>query len=173
MNDLAAVGLPLRRCIVSGAIRPKSDMIRFIHHHGRVVPDYAGTGPGRGAWVTPQKMTLALKKSLFAKAFRTSVSVEPGWVETVRVGLETYCLHLLVKAFQAGYVRLSPGPLDIGWIEPPETTPVHTDPIPRFRLFSQAQLETALRTMVTLAAISPSKLGRTLCAKLSILTNFS
>ena len=61
----------LRRCIASGALRPKAELIRFVAGpDGTVVPDLAERLPGRGLWLSPQREEFdrACKRNLFAKA---------------------------------------------------------------------------------------------------------
>ena len=170
--------IPLRRCIVSGKIQPKSAMIRFVLRQGRLCPDYAETAPGRGVWMraNAKNLKIAIKKGLFAKGFRRSVTVEEGWVERVKSGLEEYGFYLFVKGFNSGCVRLAQTPdrLALGLLEPSEVTSARTSSIPRFRVFSQRRLASVLKTTaITAATIKPSKLGHALCAKLSLLSAFS
>ena len=166
--------VPLRRCIVSGVVQPKRGMMRFIEVNGRAVADYSQTGFGRGVWITANAQALerATRKNLFSKAFRRSVVLEP--IETVVQGLRAYCLHLMVKAYRAGGVSLTLGrePL-ICLIESPSGVARSIDPLPRFRVFSQTELDESLGTAVSLAGVRNSKLGHTLCTHLSILTKLA
>ena len=42
-----------RRCLVTGAVLPKADLIRFVvGPDDSIVPDLAQNLPGRGLWVT-------------------------------------------------------------------------------------------------------------------------
>ncbi|HUY68162.1 MAG TPA: DUF448 domain-containing protein, partial [Alphaproteobacteria bacterium] len=43
----------LRRCLVTGDMRPKDELIRFVvSPDNAVIPDLACELPGRGLWVT-------------------------------------------------------------------------------------------------------------------------
>ncbi len=67
---------PERRCIVSGEVRPKAGLIRFVvGPEGQVVPDLAGNLPGRGIWVTADRemIALAVRKGLFSRAAKAPV----------------------------------------------------------------------------------------------------
>lgn len=67
-----------RRCIVTGAVRRKAELIRFVvGPDGRVVPDVAGRLPGRGLWLSPSRNTVktAGAKAAFARAAGRAVSV--------------------------------------------------------------------------------------------------
>jgi predicted RNA-binding protein YlxR (DUF448 family) len=79
-----------RRCIVTGEVGDTSGLIRFvIAPDGVVVPDLAGKLPGRGIWVTARRGALekAVKKNLFARAARQSVTVPPTLVDDVEARL--------------------------------------------------------------------------------------
>ena len=54
-GDEAETG-PERRCLATGAVRPKAALIRFVlGPEGRIVPDVAGNLPGRGLWLTARR----------------------------------------------------------------------------------------------------------------------
>ncbi|HET6224250.1 MAG TPA: DUF448 domain-containing protein, partial [Dongiaceae bacterium] len=57
--DEIATG-PLRRCLVTREVLPKTDLVRFVvGPDGVLVPDVAGRLPGRGLWVKAQRDVLA------------------------------------------------------------------------------------------------------------------
>ena len=67
---------PERRCIASGEVRPKDALIRFATGpDGAVVPDVAERLPGRGVWVSADRVSLekAVKTGVFSRAFKASV----------------------------------------------------------------------------------------------------
>ena len=69
-NVAAARHLRERRCIVSGEVKPDSDLIRFaVAPDGALVPDIAATLPGRGLWISATRSAFeeAGAKRLFAK----------------------------------------------------------------------------------------------------------
>jgi predicted RNA-binding protein YlxR (DUF448 family) len=69
---------PERRCIATGESGPVDRLIRFVlSPEGEVVPDLAGRLPGRGVWLTADRALAerAVKKRLFARAFRAPVKV--------------------------------------------------------------------------------------------------
>lgn len=69
---------PNRRCISSGEICSKSDMIRFVvDPNNEILPDIFGKLPGRGIWVKTNKCALskAISKDLFLKAANKKVIV--------------------------------------------------------------------------------------------------
>ena len=71
-NNQSAVLPPTeRRCLVSGGIKPKEQMIRFVVGPDEtVVPDIAGKLPGRGLWVDADRglLSQAIAKSAFSRA---------------------------------------------------------------------------------------------------------
>lgn len=96
---------PQRRCIVTGIVRDKDDMVRFIvAPDGAVVPDVEGTFPGRGYWVCCERKLLerAVRRKLFAKAARRAVTVPPGLLETTTQLLARRALSLVGLARRAG-----------------------------------------------------------------------
>lgn len=97
----------LRRCVVTGAIRPPAEMIRFVAGpDGQVVPDIDRVLPGRGIWLSAARDVLntAVAKGLFSKAARQRLTVSPDLVERVERLLAARCLDLLGLARRAGFV---------------------------------------------------------------------
>ena len=100
-----AAGETTRRCLVTGAIKPKTDMLRFVVGPGsQLVPDLAGRLPGRGLWLTARRdiMEEAVAKRLFARAAKGPVVVEPGLEDRVEGLLVRRCMELLGLARRAG-----------------------------------------------------------------------
>jgi predicted RNA-binding protein YlxR (DUF448 family) len=98
-----------RRCIVTGVVRPKDELIRFaISPDNTVVPDLAGNLPGRGLWVTAERDAIetAVQKNLFSKAAKAPVKADPALAATVVQLLRKRCLDLLGLAKSAGIAVL-------------------------------------------------------------------
>lgn len=96
---------PLRRCIVTGKIRPKAELLRFVvGPDGVVVPDIAGRLPGRGLWLTARRdiVAAAIGKRLFGKAARASVTVPGDLAERIEGLLRDRCRDLVAMARRAG-----------------------------------------------------------------------
>lgn len=96
---------PLRRCIATGAVRPKAELIRFVAGpDGQVVPDLAERLPGRGLWVSAEREALlrAQAKGLFAKAARQSVRAPEDLIDRVEALLRRSCIDLIGMARRAG-----------------------------------------------------------------------
>ncbi len=77
---------PERRCLVTGHVLPKGNLLRFsIDPQGVLVPDIAEKLPGRGLWITADRATLgaALKKNVFSRAARRAVRVPPDCAQRV------------------------------------------------------------------------------------------
>jgi len=113
---------PTRRCIATGAERPKAALVRFVvGPDDTVVPDLAAKLPGRGIWVAAERAALerAVKKKLFSRAAKRQVAVPPDLADTVEAGLArrvTDTLSLARKAGEAiaGYEKVRAA-LDQGW----------------------------------------------------------
>jgi predicted RNA-binding protein YlxR (DUF448 family) len=96
---------PVRRCIVSGELLGKEEMIRFVVGPGNeIVPDIQGRLPGRGIWLSAKRAMVdtACKKNLFAKAARLSVRLPDDLASQVDKLMSRRCLNLLGLARRAG-----------------------------------------------------------------------
>jgi uncharacterized protein len=103
--DLPEAEGPERRCIATGAVRPKAELIRFVvGPDGEIVPDLAERLPGRGLWVSAEREALrrAQAKGLFAKAARQSVRAPDDLVDRVEALLHRNCIDLIGMARRAG-----------------------------------------------------------------------
>jgi uncharacterized protein len=94
-----------RRCIVTGEVRSKAMLIRFVvSPEGRVVPDISARLPGRGLWLTAGRdiVATAVAKRLFARAARRPVLVEDDLADMVETRLAERCRDLIGLARRAG-----------------------------------------------------------------------
>ncbi|EAQ27713.1 transcription terminating nucleic-acid-binding protein [Erythrobacter sp. NAP1] len=74
-----------RRCVLSGEVHPREELIRLaVAPDGSVHPDPAGKAPGRGAWITPDRAALEsamadghLKRALM-RAFKGGPANDDG-----------------------------------------------------------------------------------------------
>lgn len=95
-----------RRCIASGRVRPRAELIRFVAGpEGVVVPDLAGHLPGRGLWLSAERdmVETACARKLFAKAARAPLRAPEDLVERVERLLVRRCIDLLGLAKRAGH----------------------------------------------------------------------
>ncbi len=107
---------PNRRCIATGQIRPKDELVRYVADpSNRIIPDVAGNLPGRGLWVSADRDTLALavKKNAFARAARAKVLVPPDLADQTERLLAARALELLGLARRAGSLVLGFDGVDI------------------------------------------------------------
>jgi uncharacterized protein len=96
-----------RMCAVSRDIRPISELIRFvIGPDGTAIPDVKNKLPGRGLWLTATReaLTEAIKRKVFARAFRREVRLPPDLAEQTERLLERAVLDALAMAGKAGSV---------------------------------------------------------------------
>ncbi|TNJ45572.1 RNA-binding protein [Phaeobacter sp. B1627] len=96
---------PERKCIATGETLPKSDLIRFVMApDGQVVPDILGKLPGRGVYVTARRPALeqAVKKKLFARGFKSQVTVPEGIVDEVVRQVLRRTIELISLARKSG-----------------------------------------------------------------------
>ena len=97
--------LPERRCLVSGARRPISSLIRFVRGpNGEVVPDLAAKLPGRGLGVSADRaiVNTAVKRNLFSRAARARSKADPDLAAVVEAGLAARVADLISLARRAG-----------------------------------------------------------------------
>ena len=97
----------MRRCLASGEVKAKEQMIRFVVGPDfMVVPDVAGKLPGRGLWVSADRaaLSLAISKNSFSRAAKMKVAVPAGLLDQVEGLLAKRCLDLLGLAKSAGIV---------------------------------------------------------------------
>jgi len=95
----------MRRCIVTGTVRPKAELVRFVvGPDGTVVPDIAGRLPGRGLWLTARRdiVDAAVAKRLFGRAARAPVTVPGDLGERVETLLRRRCGELIGLARRSG-----------------------------------------------------------------------
>ena len=98
---------PMRKCIVSGAEKPKTELIRFVvGPDGTVVPDLEAKLPGRGLWLSAERgvVNTACAKRLFAKAARGKALAPDDLADQLKGLLTERCLALLGMARRSGAV---------------------------------------------------------------------
>ena len=79
-----------RRCILSGEVLPRAQLIRLaISPSGEVLPDSAAKAPGRGAWIAPDKTALesAIADGHFKRALMRAFKGGPADPDGHRVQL--------------------------------------------------------------------------------------
>lgn len=98
---------PERSCIVTREPAGPEDLIRFVRApDGAVVPDLGNRLPGRGVWVgiSRAKLETAVRKQLFARAFKADAVADPELPDRVDALLLDRLLGLLGLARKAGEV---------------------------------------------------------------------
>lgn len=102
-----APAAPERRCLASGEVLPKAQLLRFVvAPDGTLVPDLAERLPGRGLWLQARQdmMAKACARNLFAKAAKRQVRVPDDLPQQVEALALRRCLDLLGLARRAGAV---------------------------------------------------------------------
>ena len=96
-----------RRCALTRAHRPKTDLIRFVlGPDGIVVPDLKERLPGRGVWLTATYDTVAdaAKRKAFGRALKTDAKAPDSLAEQVDGLLTEAALGAFALANKAGEV---------------------------------------------------------------------
>ena len=94
-----------RRCIASGAVLPRADLLRFVvDPEGRLTPDLAGRLPGRGIWLSPNRDSVkrACARKLFERAARQALRVDADLDDKIETLLAARCIELIGLARRAG-----------------------------------------------------------------------
>lgn len=96
-----------RLCVMTRAVKPVEEMIRFVVGPEGVVPDVKRKLPGRGLWITGDRATLkdAVARKAFARGFKRDVRVAPELVEQTERLLESAALDALAIAGKSGLVQ--------------------------------------------------------------------
>lgn len=98
---------PERRCVVTRTVRPPEALIRFVlAPDGTVTPDFQRRLPGRGAWVSATRgsVAAAAKRGVFARAFKKAARTPEDLADQVEAGLLKRALEALSLANKAGRV---------------------------------------------------------------------
>jgi predicted RNA-binding protein YlxR (DUF448 family) len=95
-----------RLCVVSRAVKPVDEMIRFVAGPEGVVPDLKRKLPGRGLWITADYATLkdAIARNVFARGFKRDIRLTPGLLDLTERLLVRAALDALAIAGKSGQV---------------------------------------------------------------------
>ena len=99
--------VPQRTCIVTRVVQPPEAMIRFVRGpDGAVVPDLRAKLPGRGAWISAKRdaVATAVRKNLFARAFKGPAQAGPDLPDRIVTGLREDLRQAIAMANKAGCV---------------------------------------------------------------------
>jgi predicted RNA-binding protein YlxR (DUF448 family) len=98
---------PERLCVVTRAVKPIAEMIRFVVGPDQaVVPDVKRKLPGRGVWVTATRAAVAtaVARGAFGRSLKRDVRVAGDLPEQTEVLLERSALDALAIAHKTGRV---------------------------------------------------------------------
>ncbi|MBM6593874.1 RNA-binding protein [Microvirga pudoricolor] len=119
---------PERTCIVTRTVRPAAEMIRFVvGPNGEVFPDLRHKLPGRGVWVGASRACVeeAVKRRLFARAFKADVKAAPDLAEAIERTLREDLRQGLSLANKAGNVIAGFSKVESAAAEKPLVALVH------------------------------------------------
>lgn len=95
---------PERRCVASGDVLHKSQLIKFVKDPGdNVVPDINEKLPGRGVWCRPERPLLlkAIKTGAFNRGFKSHIQVEAALADLTETLLRRRVSSLMTMALKA------------------------------------------------------------------------
>ena len=96
---------PERKCIATGDVQPKHGLIRFVVGPDvTIVPDIMGKLPGRGIYVSADRVALekAVSKGLFSRSAKAPVKVPDDLVNEVEHQLARRVIDLISLQRKAG-----------------------------------------------------------------------
>ena len=94
-----------RRCIATGNIQPRAELIRFVlSPNGIVTPDLSERLPGRGIWVSAQGSAIetAINKNLFSRAAKAQTIIPNELLKLVEDLLLKRVINLISLARRDG-----------------------------------------------------------------------
>lgn len=94
-----------RRCIATGNIQPRAELIRFVlSPNGIVTPDLSERLPGRGIWVSAQSSAIktAINKNLFSKAAKSQTIIPNELLKLIEDLLLKRVINLISLARRNG-----------------------------------------------------------------------
>ena len=96
-----------RMCVVTRAVRPIDELIRFVvSPEGEVIPDLKRKLPGRGLWISASHRAVAeaVRRNHFRKGFKRDVRVAPTLGSDTEALLVRSAIEALAMAAKAGQV---------------------------------------------------------------------
>jgi predicted RNA-binding protein YlxR (DUF448 family) len=99
---------PERSCVVSRAVKPADELIRFVvAPDGTLTPDLRRKLPGRGVWTSLSAKTVAeaIKRKAFERSLKAKVMVPPDLVAMIDGLMLRDALQALAMANKAGLMQ--------------------------------------------------------------------
>ncbi|MEO1282948.1 MAG: RNA-binding protein [Pseudomonadota bacterium] len=96
-----------RLCAVARVPRDRSDLIRFVSDPDQIlVPDLSAKLPGRGVWVSADRVSIeaAIKKKAFSRSLKAAVTIPENLSDHIEHLLEQSALQALAFANKAGQI---------------------------------------------------------------------
>lgn len=94
-----------RKCIVSGEVCPREEMIRFVvGPEAKIYPDLGQKLPGRGIWVKAARSEIekAVQKGLFSRGAKMKVSADADLADQVETLLHQRLIQAVALSRKAG-----------------------------------------------------------------------
>ena len=96
---------PMRKCLVTGSVNAKTDLIRFvIGPEKNLIADIDQILPGRGYWVKADRQTIekALQKNVFVKMIEEKIVIEKDLLLRIESQLKSKVLQQISLSRKAG-----------------------------------------------------------------------
>jgi len=185
-----------RLCAVTRTVKPVEDLIRFVVGPDGVVPDLKRKLPGRGLWITADRLTLkdAVTRNVFARGFKRDIRATGELIDQTELMLQRAVLDALAIAGKAGSVLTGFSKVEAAVAREAIVGLIHASDagqdgvnklagalrhrpdgaaIPAIKTFTTAQLDLALgRSNVVHAALLAGPANDTVLARLARLERF-
>lgn len=97
----------VRRCALTKEPKPDHELIRFVANEGgEVFADVNAKAPGRGVWVSADKISLesAIKTNVFARSLKRTCFPKIELIAQTEAALRQKCLNMLGFAKRSGEI---------------------------------------------------------------------
>lgn len=93
-----------RKCIITGEIKPISEMLRFVELDNELLPDFNKKLSGKGMYITANRLLLknAIEKKLFHKVSRHNLKIADDFIDMVENLIKQKSLASLNLARKSG-----------------------------------------------------------------------
>ncbi len=101
-----------RTCALTRQVRPVAELIRYVvGPDGAPVADLKANLPGRGLWLTADRITLAeaIKRNVFSRGFKREIRAGADFANTTEALLKRSALDALAMAAKGGHVVAGSG----------------------------------------------------------------
>ena len=97
--------IPMRKCLVTGNIIEKKDLIRFVvDPENNLIADINQNLPGKGYWVKADRDTIlkAINKNILYKTMKKEVNIEKNVINRIEIQITKHIINQISLCRKAG-----------------------------------------------------------------------